>query len=279
VQFDHGFDVIDSHHHYDAGRGLAALGAGAGGGSAGAAEAATELASRLQTMDAQGVRGAVVLAGNGYLRPRGLEDTAAVNDAVAAYQAATPERLVAAVGVVEPVYGEAGYAEVDRCKRIGLAGIGFHNGQQGVAIDHPLMIGLLEKIGDAGLVPFVHALGNELETLWQVDSVAGKLPELPMVVMDVFHDINQVKSLPEVAARRPNLYFDLSLTISFEFLGLRQVQAIGAHRFLYGTDYYSWPVMTKPFGNLLSEIVTSPLPDDDKAAILGGNIRTLLGVE
>ncbi len=160
---------------------------------------------------------------------------------------------------------------------LGLAGIGFHNGQQGVSIDSSLMVSLLEKIGEAGLVPFVHALGNELETLWQVDSVAAKLPDLPMVVLDVFHDVNQVRALPEVAERRPNLVFDLALSVSFEFMGLRQVRAIGADRFGYGTDFYSWPTVTKPFGKQLTEIVEADLDEQDKVAILGGNIRRVLG--
>ncbi|WP_232376140.1 hypothetical protein [Amycolatopsis aidingensis] len=56
------FDVIDAHQHYDTGLGLSALGVGPGEAEG---RAETEIASRLSTMDEQGVNGAVVLAGNG----------------------------------------------------------------------------------------------------------------------------------------------------------------------------------------------------------------------
>jgi predicted TIM-barrel fold metal-dependent hydrolase len=274
----HGFDVIDVHHHYEAGYGVGdALDLGRKGDDAGKAE--IELTTRLSTMDVEHVRGAIIIAGHTYLRPRGLADTAAVNDAVAAYRDQLPGRFVAAVGVVEPLYGEAGHSEVARCKEeLGLAGISFHNAFQGTPADSPLMLPLIEQIGESGLVPFVHAYGSQLETLHQVDSLAGHFPDLTMVVLDTFHDINQVKALPEVAERRPNLYFDLALLVNFETLGLPVVRSVGADRFVYGTDQYSWPMSTKPYGSLLPGIVSSDLADEDKARIFGGNIKGILGL-
>jgi predicted TIM-barrel fold metal-dependent hydrolase len=213
-----------------------------------------------------------------YLRANGLTDTQAVNNAVAAYCDRAPDRFIAGVGVVEPLYGAAGFDEVRRCaEELGLAGIGFHNGMQGVPVDSPLMRGLIEKIGDAGMIPFIHALGNDLENIWQVESLAKDFPDLPIVVLDVFQNIGQVKAIPDIAERRPNLLFDLVFTPCFDLMGLPQVRAVGADRFLYGSNFYSWPTMKKPFGILLEEILASDLDDADKAAILGGNIKRLLG--
>ena len=274
----HGFDVIDVHHHYEAGYSVGdALDLGRKAGGAGGAD--FELTTRLSTMDAEHVRGAIIIAGHTYLRPRGIADTIAVNDAVAAYRDQEPGRFVAAVGVVEPLYGEAGYGEARRCKEeLGLAGISFHNAFQGTPADSPLMLPLIERLGEAGLVPFLHAYGSQLETLYQVDSLARHFPDLPMVVLDAFHDINQIKALPDVAERRPNLYFDLALLVSFETLGLPVVRSVGADRFVYGTDQYSWPMSSKPYGSLLPGIVSSDLAEEDKAKILGGNIKGILGL-
>lgn len=61
---------------------------------ASASEAAeTELARRLGIMDLRGVDQAIVIFDHGYLRPRGLEDTCAENDAAARYRDRTPERF------------------------------------------------------------------------------------------------------------------------------------------------------------------------------------------
>jgi predicted TIM-barrel fold metal-dependent hydrolase len=268
-----GFDVIDVNHHLnDVNHHLATDGYlhPESGGTQGN-EASIELSTRLATMDAQQVRGAVVIAGSGYLRPRGVTDTMAVNDAVAAYRDREPERFVAAVGHVDPLYGPAGADEVTRCRDgLGLAGISF----QGMGF---MIRPLIARVGELELVPFIH-VGRPNETIWQVDSLARDFPDLTMVVLHVFNDVSQLGSLAEVAERRPNLYFDLSGSTSFETLGLPQLRPIGAHRFLYGTYTHSWPVHTKPFGELLQDIVASDLSRDDKAAILAGNVKRILGL-
>jgi predicted TIM-barrel fold metal-dependent hydrolase len=61
-------------------------------------------------------------------------------------------------------------------------------------------------------------------------------------------------------------------------MALPQVRTIGADRFLYGTDLYSWPSMSSTMGDVLPQILKSDLPDDAKAAILGGNIKRILNL-
>jgi len=275
---DRGFDLIDVHHHYEAGYGVGEFLDVSDGRPDTRTTTETDLRTRLSIMDADGVGAAVVIAGHTYLRPNGIADTRDVNDAVARYVALAPDRLIAGIGVVEPLYGRVGIAEVRRCRHeLGLAGISFHNRFQGAPVDSPLMTPILDAMGEEGLVPFVHAYGTPLENLTQVDSLAGRFPDVPMVVLDVFHDVNQIRALPEVARRRPNLSFDLSLLVNFETLGLPAVRAIGADRFLFGTDQYSWPLMSTPYGCLAAGIVASDLSDPEKAMILSGNARRLLG--
>jgi predicted TIM-barrel fold metal-dependent hydrolase len=51
----------------------------------------------------------------------------------------------------------------------------------------------------------------------------------------------------------------------------------GAGRVVFGTDLYSHPVGRR-ISHLLPQILASALPDEAKAAILGGNARRLLRV-
>lgn len=266
-----GFEVVDANHHYrDIDLHLHnetydfVLEA-----YAAADHAPRDCAVRIENMDTQGVGGAVLIAGNSYVRPLGIADTRAVNDAIAAYRDLAPDRFLAAVGHVDPLYGEDGVEEVARCAReLGLRGIAFY----GMGF---MMRPIVKKAAELGLVPFIH-VGTPADTVWQVDSLTRDFPDLPIVVLNLFHAVNQIGSLVEIAERRPNLLFDLSGSISFETLGLPQLRRIGADRFLYGTYTHSWPLHSKPFGELLPDIVDCDLSRDDKAAILSGNIRRVL---
>ena len=96
-----GFDVFDVHHHV--GRAFDALGGTLQDSSTDLAEFERfELAERLRLMDEGGVCQALVIPGHGYLRPNGIADTRRVNDEIAAYRDATPDRFPVACGIVEP---------------------------------------------------------------------------------------------------------------------------------------------------------------------------------
>lgn len=241
------------------------------------AQRAAELKNRLAALDEEGVQGAVIIPIHGYLRPDGIGATASMNDAVAEYRATAPDRFISAVGVVEPIHGPAGHSEIDRCRdELGFVGISVH-GQ--VPTNSILMKRLIGRIGEAGLIPFIHAYGTYNETLAQVESVARDFPELPMLVLDAFHDRAQVGLVPEVADRCPNLYFDLSSSACFEVLGLPQVRKVGADRFLYGSNMHSLPLNTRPLGRLRQSILDSDLTIGEQSMILAGNARRLLRLQ
>jgi uncharacterized protein len=266
------FDVIDANHHLlECDHHTATDGSPVSATSFSDRDLEADMATRLSILDAQGTRGAVILASSTYLRPRGIADTRAVNDSVARYRNRVPSRFVAAVGHVDHLHGSAGQDEVTRChEELGLVGMGF----SGMNF---MMRPLVHRMAELGMVPFI-GVGYPNETIWQVDSLAHAFPDLPMVVLNVFNDIGQIGSLAEVAERRPNLYFDLSGSVSFETMGLPQLRPIGARRFLYGTSTHSRPTHTQPFGELLPDIIESDLSPKEKSAILGGNVRRILGL-
>jgi len=272
------FDVFDVHHHV--GRAFDALGGElAADGDDAAPFARVELADRLRIMDAGGVHQALVIPGHGYLRPDGIADTRRVNDEIAAYRDRTADRFPVACGIVEPTHGAASFAEIARVHdELGLVALSFHTRFQGVSLDSQWILRYLERMGELGLVPILHAMDDTPEeALWKLASVARAHPDLPIVALDAFGGFEATRQCFFVAETAPNIVFDTSLSYNFDFIE-DFARRFGAARVVFGTDLYSHPVGQR-ISHLLPQILASALPDADKSAILGGNARALFGVE
>jgi predicted TIM-barrel fold metal-dependent hydrolase len=270
-------DVFDVHHHV--GRAFDALGGDLDPGADEREEfAAIELADRLRIMDEGGVRQAMVIPGHGYLRPRGLADTRVVNDEIAAYRDRTPDRFPVACGIVEPRDGAAAFAEIDRtAEELGLVALSFHTRFQGVSLDSRWIVRYLERMGERGMVPVIHAMDDTPEeALWKLASIARELPDLTLLALDAFGGFEATRQCFFVAEVAPNVVFDTSLSYNFDFIEDFVVR-FGADRVVFGTDLYSFPVGRR-VSHLLRQIEASALDDADKAAVLGGTARRLLRV-
>ena len=269
------FDVFDVHHHV--GRAFDALGGelAADDGDA-AAFAEVELADRLRIMDEGGVRQALVIPGHGYLRPNGIADTRRVNDEIAAYRDRTPDRFPAACGIVEPAYGAASLAELDRiAEELGLVAVSFHTRFQGVSMDSQWVLRYLDRMGELALLPIVHAMDDTPEeSLWKLASVARSRPDQTILALDAFSGWEATRQCFFVADVAPNVVFDTSLSYNFDAIEDFALR-FGADRVVFGTDLYSHPVGRR-ISHLLPQILASSLDDAAKAAILGGNARRLL---
>ena len=270
------FDVFDVHHHV--GRAFDALGGELAGDDTPPGFAEVELADRIRIMDEGGVRQALVIPGHGYLRPNGIADTRAVNDDIAAYRDRTPERFPVACGIAEPRDGPLALAEIDRvATELGLVAISFHTRFQGVSMDSQWVLRSLERIGERGLVPIIHAMDDTPEeSLWKLASIARAMPDLTILALDAFGGYEATRQCFFVADVAPNLVFDTSLSYNFDFIE-DFARRFGADRVVFGTDLYSHPVGRR-ISHLLPQIVESSLADADKAAILGTNARRLLSV-
>jgi predicted TIM-barrel fold metal-dependent hydrolase len=269
-----GFRVLDVHHHV--GDATVAL---AMPGMAGAADAPDEMRIRLDTMDRNGVDGAIVIPGHSYLRPEGLADTRRVNDGIAAYRDTHPDRFVGALGIVEPLYGRAGDTELHRIKRdLGLLGVSIHTRFQGVSTDSPLVVAQIAVMAELGLVPFVHSVAEASEeALWRVQVLARAFPDLPMVVLDCFSSHEQATHALHAAETMPNLIFDTSLAYTIEPV-LRLIDRYGPDRVVFGTDLYSHPLgYQRSF--VLAQFLESSLSPDILQQVLAGNAERLLGLD
>jgi predicted TIM-barrel fold metal-dependent hydrolase len=275
-------DVLDVHHHV--GSAFLALGgeidlASQSGADAQAqAYAETELASRLEIMDGARVGQAIVIPGHGYLRPHGIEDTRAENDAIARYRDRTPDRFPAAVGIVEPRDGEASLEELTRVKNeLGLAGVSFHTRFQGVSLDSRWVLAYCARMAELELVPVIHAM-NETpeEALWKLAVLARSIPDTPVLALDAFGSYEATRECFFIAEVAPNILFDTSLSYNFDFIE-DFARHFGAERVVFGTDLYSHPVGRR-ISHLLPQIRESALSEKDKGLILAGNARRIFGL-
>lgn len=272
-----GFDVFDVHHHV--GRAFDALGGALEDRAVEATEfARIELAERLRIMDEGGVHQALVIPGHGYLRPNGIADTRLINDEIAEYRDSTPERFPAACGIVEPRDGALAFAEIDRAvEELGIVAFSFHTRFQGVSMDSQWILKYLERMGEHGVLPIIHAMDDTPEeALWKLASVARRVPELTILALDAFGGFEATRQNFFVGEIAPNVVFDTSLSYNFDYIEDFAKQ-FGAERVVFGTDLYSHPVGRR-ISHLLPQIVESSLDDGDKAAILGDNARRLLQV-
>jgi predicted TIM-barrel fold metal-dependent hydrolase len=271
--------VLDVHHHV--GDAFTALGGSLDPSAGMSADEydRVELEARLATMDTGGVAQAVVIPGHGYLRPDGIADTRRVNDGIAAYRDRRPDRFPVAVGIVEPQHGAESLPELARVRdELGLAGISFHTRFQGVSLDSRWIHTYLERMGELGIVPVIHAMDETSEeALWKLAELARAFPDLSLLALDAFGSYESTRECSFVAEVAPNILFDTSLSYNFDFIE-EFAQRFGAARVVFGTDLYSYPVGRR-ISHLLPQIVESGLTDDEKAAILGGNARALFGIE
>lgn len=269
-------EIFDCHHHVGDVRSFMPLTGDEDAPTDGAALAA-ERAARIAIMDAGGVAQAAVIPGHAYPRAHGIADTRELNDRIAAYRDARPDRFPVAIGVVEPTFEEHGLPEVDRCAgELGLVGISFHARFQGVSMDSPWVLRLVERMGAVGLVPVLHALTESSdEALWKTAAVARAFPDLPMLVLDAFASFEGTREAFTVAERCPNLVFDTSLAYNFDSLE-HFAHTFGADRVAFGTDLYS-PPLGRRISHLIPQIRASSLSAADLALVLGGTARRIFG--
>jgi predicted TIM-barrel fold metal-dependent hydrolase len=264
--------VIDAHLHVGSDSALSGVVSAARGPVAGHGDDPTggedPVEQQVRRLDARGVDQAVVLGPSNYLRPDGIADTRRVNDTIAAYRRQRPDRFPAAVGVVEPLFGDRGFDEIERCAHeLGMQGITFHCRFQGVSNDSPWIRRYVERIGELGLAVFMHSVGeSSAEQLWKTELVASDFPEVRFVVLDAFSTFDQSVQVPNVAARCPNVVFDTSLCHSMSLV-VPLVVRCGSARLVYGGELVT-----------VDDVRAAGFGDEDQAAILGGTIRAVLGL-
>jgi predicted TIM-barrel fold metal-dependent hydrolase len=207
------------------------------------------------------------------------------NDYIMESVARYPERLIG-FGAVQPQSPEGAVAEIERCAKAGLKGIGEMRPD----------IQLLDLTDEMIMAPFVQALKKHKLVLLTHASepvghdYAGKgiiTPDLLYPFITSFPDLTIVCAhwggglpfyalMPEVKKAMANVFFD---TAASPFLYTPEIynqviQLVGADKILFGSDY---PLLEQ--SRLIEEIKALKLPQETEDLILSGNARRLLGIK
>jgi predicted TIM-barrel fold metal-dependent hydrolase len=234
----------------------------------------------IDSMDKDGVDISVIL-NYGWLTHELCVET---NDYILESIARYPKRLIG-FGAVPPNPGQAARAEIERCARGGIKGVGelrpdmcFPDFARKESME-PLVAVLRQH----RLILLTHAsepvghiyAGKGHATPAMLYSFITNFPDLPVVCAHWGGGLPFYALMPEVKKALQNVYFD---TAASPFLYRPQIydhvsQLVGADRILFGSDY---PLL--PPGRFLQEINATDLSKEARSLILSGNARRLLGI-
>ncbi len=235
----------------------------------------------LKAMNSAGIDRSVI-AGFGWTNPKVARE---VNDYIIHAVTQYPEQLTGFCSI-NPAWGAAALAEVERCAAAGLRGIGeLHPDTQDFDLTDPTqlapLMGLARSLGLPVLLHASEPVGHQYPgkgktTPDRVYQFIRNFPGNPIICAHWGGGLAFYGLMPELRGELENVFFD---TAASPFLYRPEVfsvaaQTIGADRILFGTDF---PLIQQR--RLLAQVENSGLEANSQAAILGGNAARLLGLE
>ena len=186
---------------------------------------------------------------------------------------------------VNPRWGAAAVAEVERCTQAGLVGIGeLHPDTQGFDLgDSAVMAPLVEIAMSRGMPILTHAsepvghlyAGKGHTTPEVLCRFINNFPDATLIFAHWGGGLPFYALMPEVSSAMQNVYFD---TAASTFLYRPEVfpvvvGLVGEDKVLLGTDY---PLMKQ--NGIIRQVIDAPISDEAKEGILYNNAARLLGI-
>jgi len=278
----------------------------------------TDLATRMRDFDAMGLDAQIISPAPGQcyygLAPEvGVQAARLVNEGVAAIAAQMPDRIPAALGSVALQAGGAAAAEeLEHClKVLGLKGVEVLAHVGDLELSDPSFEPFWARAEALGAVVFIHpngfteprrfgrfyssnVIGNPLDTTMALhhlilDGVLERYPELKILAAHgggylpaysgrIDHAWGARSDARGTLPKPPSfylkkIYLDTIVFTPGQLAAL--VDLVGVERVLLGTDYPYDMGEYDPIGHINA---VASLSADDRAAIAGGNARTLFGL-
>ena len=218
-----------------------------------------------------------------------------INDGAIETNRSSSVTRLASFGCMHPAF-EAPEQECARLAEAGVKGIKLHPVYQLTDMDDPSYVRVLRAAADCGLLVLIHA-GIDVGFLERTYSDVGKIARALDAVPDGRYILahmggwRQWDEAQALFAGRENVWLDTSFSLgdmtplgdgfyethSLSRLSqerfLQMAEAFGTEKLLFGTD--------SPWEGQAAEIAkirALPLKEEEKAAILGGNAKALLGL-
>jgi len=232
----------------------------------------------IASMDEAGIDLSIVLNAGWVSQELCVKTNDYILDSVSRY----PKRLVGFCSV-QPRAGDAAIAELERCAKAGVRGIGeLRSDVQGFNLaDKTTMKPLVDAALKHNLIFLTHSsepVGHEYSGKGSITpdilySFITAFPNLKLVCAHWGGGLPFYALMPEVAKALANVFFDTAATV---FLYKPEIfeqvnRIIGSDKILFGTDY---PLMHQ--NRVIAQVQSARLPEEDKARILWANAQKLL---
>lgn len=235
----------------------------------------------IASMDRDGVDISVVLNIGWTTHELCVETNDYIMESIARY----PDRLIG-FGAVQPQSVDATGAEIERCARGGIRGIGeLRPDMQMIDLgDDEVMGPFVQSMLEHKLILLTHSsepVGHQYPGKGSVTPevlyyMITSYPDLTIVCAHWGGGLPFYALMPEVGKSMERVFFD-SAASSYLYRPqiYREVgELVGAEHILFGSDY---PLI--PQSRFLKEIGSLELSEGDKSLILGGNACRLLGMD
>ncbi|HWK26596.1 MAG TPA: amidohydrolase family protein [Solirubrobacter sp.] len=219
----------------------------------------------LRELDAAAVDRAVVCPMGAELAVRNRDG----NDRMAAAMRAHPDRLTG-FATVNPWWEAEALTELERAvTQLGLPGLKLHPVLQGFQIDDDLVLPVVERAIELGVVIYVHTGTPVLALPLQLLELASRYPEGKFIAghmggADFYVDV------PLSFPRADNVWLETSLSPHAAYVE-EALTTVGAERMLFGSDS-----PTSRIASELFKIGLLELAPEVEAQVLGGNAHALL---
>jgi hypothetical protein len=180
---------------------------------------------------------------------------------------ARANRRILPVGVLDLKETPRWQDELARCLNSGVRVFRFFPREQAWTLDSASFRQVLRALRGSGACLVFG------ETRWQTSDLVARLTAglgLPVILADLCYDA--ISEAIAVMQEHPHVYAETNWLATVGAVNV-MVHAVGAGRLLYGSGAPAHPMQ-----KALNQVLEADLADGDKAAILGGNAATLLGI-